>query len=234
MILDLALADIDTNIGHESGEWRPMIKVPEEATEDFSFHHPGSSYYPGDATLGAGGGDPSPTGTGTSPKAITVADAGIPSVDTGARTTQAQHVWAPPESPSNTQRVNSLEPGVLNSLGTYIFTKPAGVDTIIIKNYLKISDAIPAGKTIELNVILAAWDGNKGPVIISKQAIRLDEDNMVPGEYRVARRLFTGYSRKPLMVTGYLERRNDVENVPQTQVWVVKTGRIFINRELTR
>ena len=235
MIFDTLKADADTDIQHETGEWRPMLSIPQESTEDYSWHHPGSSYYPGGGipTPTGGGGDPTPTGTGTSPGTLLVLPDGIPSVDAGARTTQAQHGWAPPESPSNTQRLNILLPGALNSVGTFVFTKPENYNTIIIEQYLKISDPIPPGRTIELNLVLAAWDGAAGPTIVSKQAIKMTSLNMVPGAYKVARRTFTGYSTGKLLVTGYLERRNDVDDVTEVEVWVPKTARMYTRREYT-
>lgn len=246
MVLDTDLANKDTKIGHECGQWRPMVILPDGTTPgtyDLSWHHVGAGYYgpylnPGTSGLidvptdpgGEPGGTPTPGSTTPNPDGdprppgepvIT------PSINPNA-TKQVQHGWAPAENPAaNTQRLNIFERTSYNALGTDMFTKPQGFTKIKVTIFFKVSDPIQGSDSIELNLKLGEWLNDRGPSVIAGAAIVFDSSTVAPPDMIRIERIFTGYdATRSRLVTLLLERRNDLPT-PDIEVWVPKIAYSF-------
>jgi hypothetical protein len=154
-------------------------------------------------------------------------DGSIASADTGAKTRQVQFGAAPPESPGGSQRVNIFgniqTPAVRNPVGCLSKTKPDGYGTIGIVTWVRCSDAIPLGQSIEMNIKVGLYDDDKGPTTFVGQALKLTPEKMTPtNEWKRLVLRFTGFDKTDARVfTVFIERRNDVSNV-DVEVWTVK------------
>lgn len=239
MGFDTGLANLDTKIKHECGQWRPTIVLPPgQETYDYSWHHVMAGYYgpylnPGTSGLedtptdpgGTPGGEPTPTPGGGNPDGTPrpiLEDVETPSLGPGNATQQTQHGVALPESPGNIQRFNVFGRKSYNVLGSAIFNKPQGFSVVKVTTYIKVSDPIPAGESIEMNLKLGEWKDDLGPSFIASAAIKLDSSVIAPPNMIRVERRFTGYQKdRARMVTLLFERRNDLPT-PDVEVWVVK------------
>jgi hypothetical protein len=245
MILDTSLQDHDTNVNHECGEWRPRVTVqPGDGgydTYDYSWHHPGGGYYGGYGAQWQGGIptpesdvtslDPVPTPT--APVAPTDVDITsfepVPTPSTNPAAQQAQHGWSAPQSPAFSQRVNIFD-GVdgKNVVGTFVMTKPMGRSIIQIDTWLRVSDPIPMGQTIQMDIKIGQWLDDEGPEVFGSQRLVLTDGNITSASLKRFSCAFAGLdATKSRMMTVYFERRNDL-NTPQVDV------EVFVARHLSR
>lgn len=94
-------------------------------------------------------------------------------------TQQVQWGWAPPQSPGGTQRINIFDyVEGRDTMGTNTFTKPVGYGSVRIEHWLKVSDPIPAGETIELQVIIAEFENDGPPQEFIGRAFLFDSTNI--------------------------------------------------------
>lgn len=245
MILDVKLADKDTNVKHESGEWRPYFMSAGGGGGDKYDHsyHSKPKKYSGSGT--SAGGAPTPTGvptTGQMVGSMTMGDSSIAGMGStsmfagvsvataslGTMTTQSQMGSPPPESPGQSQNVNVFEnvqtPNVLNTVGVFTITKPVGYRTLKLTAWMRASDAIPVGQTIEMNFLAGEYSrDDKGPQEFYRVAVKMTSETF-PYDKRWRKIVmfwpnFNPDSAHPITI--WVERRNDLSNI-NVQVWTLK------------
>jgi hypothetical protein len=237
-VLDVKKANFDTKVGHECGEWRPMVMVPSPggSTEDYSWHHPPRGY------SGSGGtpsGGPVPLAQGriegsseVNPNSqlldedIEVDPIEItPSADIGSSTQQSSWGWTPAMSPEGGQRVNVLRYlPTLNTSGTIIKMKPQGYSKLKFQIWITVSDAIAAGEKIEVEIRVGQGKNDRTPETFQATSILLDSTNVTAGEWKRVNLEFPGYDHtKARMLTIYVTRRNDSTYTPisAVEVWTM-------------
>lgn len=258
MVLDVKKADdASSKIKHESGEWRPMLKVTNAGGDKYDYsYHSKPKKYSGSGTMSGGG--PTPSGriasggggpandavgggvynpnapgaqgppSGTLIDGSTFMSSEFASPSNGTMTTQSQMGSPPPESPGNSQNVNIFDniqsPEPLNVAAVFTTTKPIGYRTLKIVTWIRVSDDIPVGESIEMNIIAGEYarDGRgpqefwRAPIFLTPEAYPADH------RWRQVTTRFTMFDDSDTHpITVWIERRNDISSVA-AQVWILK------------
>lgn len=129
-----------------------------------------------------------------------------------------EHGFAPAESPAFTQRFN-VHKYIANvyTIGTVKRTKKAGYRNIRIRTHLRISQAIPLGKELELEILIAPSTGMAAPSLCYSQSIHFDSTTPT-GEWIERERVFRGFANEETPILVLLIRRNDLTSVQPTSV----------------
>lgn len=257
MVLDVKKADhADSKIKHESGEWRPMLKVTNAGGDKYDYsYHSKPKKYSGSGTMSGGGPTPSGRTTtggggpggdavgggiynpndppdagqgGTLLDGSTFMSSEEATPSNGTMTTQSQMGSPPPESPGNSQNVNIFDniqsPEPLNVAAVFTTTKPIGYRTLKLVTWIRVSDDIPDGESIEMNIIAGEYarDGRgpqeffRAPIFLAPVAFPADH------RWRQVTTRFTMFDDSDTHpITVWVERRNDLSDVA-AQVWILK------------
>lgn len=129
-----------------------------------------------------------------------------------------EHGFAPAESPAFTQRFN-VHTYIANvyTIGSVKRTKKEGYRNIRVRMHLKISEAIPLGKTLELEVLIAPSTGMVAPAECFSQSVRFDSSTPT-GIWIERERFFKGFALEETPILILLIRRNDLTSSAPTGV----------------
>lgn len=220
------------------------VKVPggggDHPHDDYSYHSypwdghgsssssmsPDMSSSPDEDT--SGGGYPLPPGFGTNPGGVLFNGESAATAVTNAPTQQVQFGGAPPNSPALSQRFNifpfrtSLIPTAFRT-----FRKLKGITDLEVILWVKPSDAIPGGESVEMNITLIPMESLNPPTHVWRKAFIVDDTwpGGASGAWTKKVIKFNGFdAAEEYPVTFNIARRSDVSpNYSDTEIWVMYT-----------
>lgn len=106
-------------------------------------------------------------------------------------TQQVQWGWAPPQSPGGTQRVNVFDyVEGKDTMGTGTFSKPVGYGSVRIEHWIKVSEIIPPGEFLEVQILIAEFENDGPPQEFIGRAFLFDSTNI---DNKIFKRLVTTF-----------------------------------------
>lgn len=109
------------------------------------------------------------------------------------------------------ERVNKLAyiDGV-NPAPSVVFTKPQGYADFVVWVSCALGGQIAAGECIELNCVINGAYKDGGPLLLTYRQAKIFDDGSDPEKWYEIGFQFKGWSKREMIMTVQLERRNDV------------------------